>query len=67
MRRADLLVRIGAAVFAVGVVALLLVVVPFLLGDRDDPGLALDLLALALPVGFGLALLGLLLGARSHE
>jgi hypothetical protein len=41
----DLLVRLGATVFAVGV----------------------DLLALLLPVGFGLALLGLFRSARSHE
>ena len=59
--------RIGAAVFAVGLVAALVVLVPFLTGSRDDPGLAPALLVLALPVGFGLALLGLLLSARSHD
>jgi branched-subunit amino acid transport protein AzlD len=60
----DLLVRVGAVVFAVGVVAVLLVVVPFLTGDRDEPPVLLDLLALLLPAGLGLALLGLLRGAR---
>ncbi len=62
-RPGDLLVRSGAVVFAVGIIAVLLVVVPFFLGDGQAP-LALNLLALLLPVGLGLALLGLLRGAR---
>jgi hypothetical protein len=66
-RPGDVLVRLGAGVFAVGVVAVLLILVPFLAGTRADAPLALDLLALLLPVGFGLALLGLLRGARSHQ
>jgi hypothetical protein len=63
----DLLVRLGAGVFAVGVVGVLLILVPFLLGDHSSAPVAFDLLALLLPAGFGLALLGLLLSARSHE
>ncbi len=63
----DVLVRTGAVIFGVGVVGVLLILVPFLLGSRDSAPLALDLLALLLPVGFGLALLGLLRGARAHE
>jgi hypothetical protein len=63
----DLLVRLGATVFAVGVVGVLLILVPFLLGDHHSAPVALDLLALLLPVGFGLALLGLFRSARSHE
>ena len=59
--------RIGAAVFAVVLVAVLLVLVPYLAGRRGQPPLVLDLLVLALPAGFGLALLGLLVGARSHD
>ncbi len=65
-RPGDLLVRAGAVVFALGAVGVLLVVVPFLLGDGQAP-LALNLLALLLPVGLGLALLGLLRGARAHH
>ena len=58
--------RAGAAVFAVGLVAAVGVLVPYLAGGGEPP-LALDLLMLALPAGFGLALLGLLLSARAHH
>ncbi len=61
----DLLVRGGAVVFAIGVVAVVAIVVPFFLGQHDAPE-ALNLVALLLPVGFGLALLGLLRGAKHH-
>ena len=57
------LVRLGALLFGVGVLGALLVVVPFLLG-RDDAPLWTTLLASLMPVGLGLALLGLLRGAR---
>ena len=60
----DLLVRAGAVVFVVGVLAVLAVVVPFLLGGEGEAPLALNLLALLLPVGLGTALLGLLRGTR---
>ena len=60
----DRLVRLGAALFALGLVGILLVVVPFWLGEGQAP-LALSLLALAAPVGLGVALLGLLRG--THE
>lgn len=63
--RGDLLVRAGAVVFALGAVALLGVLVPFFLGAHDLPTW-LDLGALLLPVGLGLALLGLLRGARGQ-
>jgi hypothetical protein len=66
-RPGDLLVRLGVAVFVVGAVGALLVVVPFLIGGRREAPLALDLLALLLPLGLGLALLGLLRSARSHQ
>lgn len=59
-------VRAGALLFGVGVVGVLLVVVPFLLG-RDDAPLWSTLLASLLPVGLGLALLGLLRGARARR
>ena len=65
-RPGDLLVRAGALVFAAGVVGVLLIVVPFLTGDRASAPFVLDALALLLPAGLGLALLGLLRGARSH-
>lgn len=57
------LVLAGAAVFAVGLVAVLAVVVGFLLGRPSAP-LALTELSLLLPVGLALALLGLLRRAR---
>jgi hypothetical protein len=57
------LVRAGAVLFGLGVLGVLTVLVPFLLG-RDDAPLWTTLLASLLPVGLGLALLGLLRGAR---
>ncbi len=58
--------RVGAVLFALGVLGVLVVVVPFLLG-RDDAPLWTTLLASLLPVGLGLALLGLLRGARTRR
>ncbi len=60
------LVRFGALLFGLGVLGVLAVLVPFLLG-RDDAPLWTTLVALLLPVGLGLALLGLLRGARSRR
>lgn len=62
----DRLVRVGALLFGLGVVGVLLVVVPFLLGNDDAP-LWTTLLASLLPVGLGVALLGLLRGARNRR
>jgi len=66
-RPGDLLVRVGALVFALGVVAVIAAVVPAVLTDR--PG-RLPLVVAAgslLPLGFGLALLGLLRAARTNR
>ncbi len=60
------LVRAGALVFAVGVTGVLAVLVPFLLGRADAP-LWTTLLALALPVGLGMSLVGLLREARARR
>ena len=60
------LVRIGAVVFGIGVVGVLLAVVPFFFG-RDDAPSWTALLASLLPVGLGIALVGLLRGARSRR
>jgi hypothetical protein len=57
------LVRIGAAVFGLGLLDLLLVVVPFFLG-RSNAALGLALGTLLLPLGLGIALWGLLRAAR---
>ncbi len=57
------MVRVGAAVFAVGLLAALIVVVPFFFG-RTDASLGLTLATLLMPVGLGVALSGLLLAAR---
>ena len=65
-RPGERLVRAGAVVFGVGVLGVLLAVVPFLLG-RDDAPTWTALLASLLPVGLGVALLGLLRGARSRR
>ncbi len=65
MGRGDLLVRIGAGIFAVGVVAIVVGITPVLAGSSAEPPLALDLVMVAAPTGFGLALLGLFLSARS--
>ena len=62
----DVLVRVGAVLFAVGVVGVLAILVPFFTGRRDAPA-SLDLVALLLPFGLGTALVGLLLGARHAE
>lgn len=62
----DRLVVAGAVVFLVGLVMLLVDVVPFFFGAQNRP-LAVNLLALLLPVGLGIALLGLLLAARDRR
>lgn len=65
-RPGDGLVRAGAVLFALGLLGVLAVVVPFFLGRADAP-LAWTLVASLLPVGLGLSLLGLLRGARSRR
>lgn len=60
------LVRAGALVFAIGVAGVLAVLVPFLLGRADAP-LWATLLALLLPVGLGMSLVGLLREARTRR
>ena len=57
------LVLAGVGVFAVGLVAVVAIVVAFLLGSDNAP-LVLTLLALLMPVGLALGLLGLLRRAR---
>ena len=59
----DRLVRVGAVVFAVGLLAALVVVVPFFFG-RTDAALGLTLATLLMPIGLGVALSGLLRAAR---
>jgi hypothetical protein len=63
-RPGDRLVGAGAVVFVVGLVAVVMVVGLFV-ADRDVP-LALVLVASSLPVGLGLALVGLLRSALSR-
>ena len=59
----DRLVRVGAIVFALGLLDALAVIVPFFLGRTDAP-LPLALGTLLLPIGLGIALSGLLRAAR---
>lgn len=65
-QRGDRMVRAGAVLFGVGVLGVLAVVVPFLLG-RDDAPLWTTLVASLLPVGLAVSLLGLLRGARARR
>ena len=58
------LVRAGAVVFGIGVVGVLLAVVPFFFGREDAPSWT-AITASLLPVGLGIALVGLLMGARA--
>ena len=63
--RGDGLVRAGAVVFVIGLVAVLLVVLPFFFGVEDRP-LPLNLAAGVLPpLGLLLALVGMVREARS--
>lgn len=65
-RPGERLVRVGAVVFGIGVLGVLLAVVPFFFGRQDAPSWT-ALTASLLPVGLGIALAGLLLGARSRR
>ncbi|MEX2289807.1 MAG: hypothetical protein WD794_05705 [Mycobacteriales bacterium] len=60
------LVRAGALLFGLGVLGVLAVLVPYLLGREDAP-LWSTLLASLMPVGLGISLLGLLRGARARR
>lgn len=62
----DRTVRAGAVLFGLGVLGVLAVLVPFLLGRADAP-LWTTLVASLLPVGLGLSLVGLLRGARARR
>lgn len=63
------LVPAGAVVFVLGLVAAVATFVPFLLDPgRDEPPIALVLAtSVLLPLGLGLALTGLLRGARARR
>ena len=61
------LVAVGAALFVLGVVAVVAAVVPVLLGAAESPDLPALLAGVLLPLGFGLALGGLLRGARARR
>jgi VIT1/CCC1 family predicted Fe2+/Mn2+ transporter len=62
------MVRAGAALFALGGIGVLLTVVPYFFADgQGRPALAWLVLASLMPVGLGLALLGLLRGARASR
>ncbi len=62
------LVAVGAALFVVGVVSVVVAVVPVLVDpQRDAPDLPTLAAGVLLPLGFALALLGLLRGARARR
>ena len=57
----------GATLFLLGLVAVVVAVVPVLLGAKAAPDLAAQASGVLLPLGFGLALGGLLRGARARR
>ena len=61
-----MLVRAGAAVFVVGVLAVVVMVVPFFTGSGRPP-LVVDVLATLTPVGFAIARVGLLVSDRASR
>lgn len=62
---APLLVRAGVVLFALGLIAVIVIFALFAGGAHDLP-LWLNLAAMLAPVGFGLALVGLFHQARSN-
>lgn len=58
------MVRAGALLFALGGIGVLLTVLPYFF-DEGEPALAALVVASLMPFGLGLALLGLLRGARA--
>lgn len=61
----DAMLRIGIPLFGVGLIAVLLDVVPFFFGAHDRPLWINVVAVLTLPIGLGLALIGLLRSARA--
>lgn len=66
-RPGDRLVRAGAVVFVLGVLAVLGAVVPSVLTGHPGNTVLVVLSAALLPVGLGLALAGLLRAARTNR
>ncbi|NUP34252.1 MAG: hypothetical protein HOV66_23065 [Streptomycetaceae bacterium] len=64
--RADLAIRVGAIVFAVGTLAVLVTLTPFLIGAHPLPR-AVYLLSLLMPLGFAVAMGGLFAAARGQR
>lgn len=64
--RGDTAVRIGAIVFAVGTLATLATLTPFLIGADPLPR-AVYLLSVLMPVGLGIAIGGVVANARSQR
>lgn len=63
-RPGEWLVAAGVVVFAVGLLATMVTVVPFFIGAERMPT-AVYLLAMAMPLGLGIALAGLVAQGRS--
>ncbi|MCW2606159.1 MAG: hypothetical protein JWO60_852 [Frankiales bacterium] len=61
------MVAVGAVLFLLGVVAVVVAVVPVLRGASEGPDLAATSSGVLLPLGLGLALGGLLRGARARR
>jgi VIT1/CCC1 family predicted Fe2+/Mn2+ transporter len=61
------LVAVGVVLFGLGVAAVLVSVVPVLLGADEAPDLPTLLAGVLLPLGLALALVGLLRGARARR
>ena len=64
-RPGDGLVRVGAVLFAVGVLALVASVVPAVISGAPAQSTLVVVAGVLLPLGFAVALVGLLRGART--
>lgn len=60
------MVQVGVVLFAVGIVVILITVVPFFTGAHNRP-LWLNLLCLLAPLGFVLAVGGVVRGGRDEQ
>ncbi len=66
-RPGDLLVRGGAVLFGVGLLALIVGVVPAVISKSTAPAALLVIAVSLLPLGLAIALVGLLRGARTRR
>ena len=66
-RPGELLVQAGAVLFAIGLLAAVVAVVPAVVRDSTAPTILLVVAVSLLPLGLAIALVGLLRGARTRR